>query len=164
MRTRTLVAISACTVTAWTVVGVGYAAAASAPSSMAPVTDESSITVLAQPDDDQLTPQSPGSPSGTSSEVEYTPPPTGGVRWDEFGGDPTDAPTDMRSFVNAVLGWMKTLAGIAGVLGLLTVAGLMIIGLRGRSEAARKAFDGVWPVLLGTLFAGSAYTITSLFT
>ncbi|UDH01778.1 hypothetical protein [Rhodococcus opacus] len=90
-------------------------------------------------------------------------PATGGVQWEEFGGDPADAPTDLNSFIDSTLGWLKTIALFAGVLGLLIVACLMVIGIRGRSEVAKKAMEGVFPVLLGTVFAGSAYVLVGIF-
>lgn len=163
MRTRNLAATSACAAAAWVIVGAGYAAAET-PASTAQATSESSITILAQQDDDQLTPQSPGSPDGQTGGLEQEKTPkTGGVRWEEFGGDPADAPKDMDSFITDILGWLKTIAGIAAVIGVLVVASLMVIGLRGRSEAAKKALDGLWPIVLGTIIAGSAYTVVSIF-
>ncbi|NKS68218.1 hypothetical protein GS584_02915, partial [Rhodococcus hoagii] len=59
MRTRNLSATSACVAAAWVLVGAGYAAAET-PAPTAQAISESSLTILAQQDDDQLTPQSPG--------------------------------------------------------------------------------------------------------
>jgi hypothetical protein len=85
------------------------------------------------------------------------------VQWDQFGGDPADAPEDLDSFVDSVIGWLKTIAGAAAVIGVLIVASLMVIGIRGRSEAAKKALDGLPAVLLATTIAGSAWTVISIF-
>lgn len=141
--------VAACVIT-----GTGSVAAT-------PATDVGGSIILAQDDGEQLTPQSPGAPSLTTGESEYRAPQTGGVRWEDFGGDPADAPDDLDSFISTTLGWLKTIAAAAGLLGLIAIATLMMIGLRGRSEAARKAMDGVPAVLLATIIAGSAWTIVN---
>ncbi len=89
---------------------------------------------------------------------------TGGVRWDEFGGTSDEAPQDLDSFIDTTLGWLKTLTGYAGVLGVLIVAALMVIGIKGRSEAAKKAVDGLPAVVVATIISGAAYTFIRLFT
>lgn len=126
-----------------------------------PAADIGGPIILAQDDGEQLTPQNPGAPSVTTGESEHQAPQTGGVRWEDFGGDPANAPDDLDSFISTTLGWLKTIAAVAGILGLITIATLMVIGLRGRSEAARKAMDGVPAVLLATILAGSAWTIVN---
>ncbi len=107
--------------------------------------------------------QFPGNSSGSSeSEVPIKPAKTGAPDWNRFGGDPADAPGDMNSFVTDVLGWMRTAAVIAGVLGLLTIAMMLIIGLRWRSEQSRRALESLPAVLLATVISGSAATILSM--
>lgn len=99
---------------------------------------------------------------GEESEVPIRPPKTGAPDWNRFGGDPVDAPRDLNSFVTAVLGWMRTASLIAGVLGVLTIAGMLVVGLRWRSEQSRRALDALPVVLLGTVISGSAATVLSM--
>ncbi len=68
----------------------------------------------------------------------------------------------MDSFVTDVLGWMRTAAIIAGVLGLLTIAAMLMVGLRWRSEQSRRALESLPAVLLATVISGSAATILSM--
>lgn len=110
----------------------------------------------------QLSPQSPGGGGGTE-QIPVRDPATGGVRWDQFGGDPAEAPQDMDGFFESTLGWLRTFCAVAGVLGVLCCAFLTAIGFRGRSEAAKKALVSLPSVLLGTCMAGSAAAILTVF-
>ncbi|WP_216892148.1 hypothetical protein [Nocardia alni] len=103
-----------------------------------------------------------GGTGGGESEVPIEPAKTGAPDWNRFGGDPAGAPRDMNSFVTDVLGWMRTAAVIAGVLGLLTIAAMLVIGSRWRSEQSRRALDSLPAVLLATVISGSAATILSM--
>lgn len=108
-------------------------------------------------------PQLPDNKTGSgASEVPIKPAKTGAPDWNRFGGDPADAPSDMDSFVTDVLGWMRTAAIIAGVLGLLTIAAMLMVGLRWRSEQSRRALESLPAVLLATVISGSAATILSM--
>lgn len=109
----------------------------------------------------QLSPQSPGG-GGSGEQIPIGDAPTGGVRWDQFGGDPAGAPQNLDSFIDTTLGWLRTIAGFSGVLGLLICAALTFIGIRGRSEGAKKAMHSVPFVLAGTVLAGSATAILTV--
>jgi hypothetical protein len=114
----------------------------------------STLTPLTQP---------PRNNTGSGeSEVPIEPPKTGAPNWNQFGGDPADAPHDMNSFVTDVLGWMRTTAVIAGILGLLTIAVMLVVGMRWRSEQSRRALESLPAVLLATVISGSAATILSM--
>ncbi|GGK68764.1 hypothetical protein [Nocardia camponoti] len=106
----------------------------------------------------QLSPQSPGG-GGSGEQIPVRDPKTGGVRWDQFGGDPAGAATDLDSFIDQILGWLQTFAAYAGVLGVVICAALTVIGIRGRSDAAKKAMTSLPYVLGGTVLAGSTATI-----
>ncbi|AXK89967.1 hypothetical protein SAMN05421776_11327 [Nocardia farcinica] len=110
----------------------------------------------------QLSPQSPGG-GGSGEQIPIQDPKTGGVQWDKFGGDPANAPEDLDSFIAAALGWLRTLALACAVGGVLITAGVLMVGIRGRSEQAKKALHSL-PVVLGaTVLSGSAYTVIHVF-
>lgn len=90
-------------------------------------------------------------------------PPTGGVQWDQFGGNPADAPADLDNFITDVLGWMKTLTLYFAVLGALASVAVIVIGMRGRSQVAKKGLEGLPAVLLGTVIASSTTAILGIF-
>lgn len=169
MRRRIIAALPALAAAAWIIGGTGINAADA-------VTPAASLSVVAHqveslhrqpapaaPTTEQLTPESPGAPSSGGSDIGITAPKTGGVRWDEFGGSADEAPEDLDSFIDSVLGWLKTIAAVAGVLGILTCASLMAIGMKGRSEAARKALEGLPVILLATVIAGASWTVVTVF-
>ncbi|MFD6463980.1 hypothetical protein [Streptomyces roseolus] len=85
------------------------------------------------------------------------------MQWNKFGGDPANAPTDLDSFINDVLGWLRTLALLCAVAGVLIIASTLTVGIRGRSEQAKKALEKFPIVLAATVMSGSAYTILTMF-
>ena len=89
--------------------------------------------------------------------------PTGGVGWDQFGGNPADAPADLDSFITDVLGWMKTLSLYFAVLGALACVAVIVIGIRGRSQVAKKGLEGLPAVLLAVTMASGAAAILGMF-
>ncbi|MBC7300097.1 MULTISPECIES: hypothetical protein [Nocardia] len=119
-------------------------------------------TAPAPPTSQQLSPQSPGG-GGTGEQIPIRDPTTGGVRWDRFGGDPADAPEDLDSFIADSLGWMRTLALACAVGGVLITAAVLMVGIRGRSEQAKKALHSLPVVLVATVLSGSAYTVINAF-
>lgn len=64
---------------------------------------------------------------------------------------------------NKLVGWSKTIFGIAALLGLMATAGLMIVGLRGRSEIAKNAMGQLPYSILALVLFGSAYTLIESF-
>lgn len=131
--------------------GVAYAQPAPAPApSPAPTTE-------------QLSPQNPGGTTPGVDEVPIQEPKTGGVQWDQFGGNPTDAPKDLDSFVDDILGYLRTFTLYAAAMGVLIVAGALMIGIRGRSEHSKRALETLPAVLIGTVIAGAAGTVLSMF-
>jgi hypothetical protein len=145
--------IAGATVAAVLTVAAAAGASAQPPTSPSPVPPAST---------QQLTPQNPGG-AGNTEQIPVKDPKTGGVRWDQFGGDPADAPQNLDSFIDDVLGWMRTGAGITAVLGVLVSAGLIVIGIRGRSEQAKRAMTTLPVVFGGTVLSASAATILSIF-
>ncbi|PXX53893.1 hypothetical protein DFR70_12614 [Nocardia tenerifensis] len=113
------------------------------------------------PPSQQLSPQSPG--GGSGEQIPIRDPKTGGVQWDKFGGDPAEAPADLDAFITDALGWLRTLALVCAVAGMLILAAALIVGIRGRSEQAKKALEK-FPLVLGaTVMSGSAYTVLMIF-
>ncbi|WP_280402951.1 hypothetical protein [Nocardia brasiliensis] len=110
----------------------------------------------------QLSPQSPGG-GGSGEQIPIRDPKTGGVQWDKFGGDPANAPADLDTFINDALGWLRTLSLVCSVAGVLIIAATLTVGIRGRSEQAKKALEK-FPIVLGaTVMSGSAYTVLMIF-
>ena len=109
----------------------------------------------------QLSPQSPGGGSGEQIPIREAP--TGGVQWERFGGDPSDAPADLDSFIVDAIGWLRTLTLICAVGGVLIIAATLTVGIRGRSEQAKTALKKFPIVLAATVMSGSAYTVISMF-
>jgi hypothetical protein len=109
-----------------------------------------------------LFPRGQNNKDGGDSEVPIQPAKTGTPDWNKFGGDPADAPHDLNSFVISVLGWMRTAALLAGLLGLVTIGGMLAVGLRWRSEQSRRALESLPAVLLATVISGSAATILTM--
>ncbi|MGV9679138.1 hypothetical protein ACWDSJ_27985 [Nocardia sp. NPDC003482] len=110
----------------------------------------------------QVSPQSPGG-AGPGEQIPIRQPATGGVQWDRFGGDGTNAPHDLDSFITDVIGWLRTLALVCAMAGALITAALLIAGVRGRSDQAKRALERFPTVLAATVMAGSAYTIIMIF-
>lgn len=119
-------------------------------------------TTPAPPTSQQLSPQSPGG-GGAGEQIPIRDPATGGVQWDRFGGDPAEAPVDLDSFISDSLGWMLTLALACAVGGVLITAAVLMVGIRGRSEQAKKALHSLPVVLVATVLSGSAYTVINAF-
>lgn len=129
--------------------GAAYAQPAPAPS--------------ASPTTEQLSPQNPGGTTPGVDEIPIQDPETGGVQWSQFGGNPTDAPDDLDSFVDDILGYLRTITLYAAAMGVLIAAGALMIGIRGRSEHSKRALETLPAVLIGTVMAGAAGTILSMF-
>jgi len=69
---------------------------------------------------------------------------------------PAQAPPGLDKFTNQVLGWLKWGCGIAAIGGLLAVAIMMGIGVRGRSDTAKNALSHAPWVFGAAALAGSA--------
>lgn len=69
---------------------------------------------------------------------------------DDLNPDP-EAPPGMQEVADQFLSWGKWIILVAGVLGMLICAGMMIIGRRNRSATAVDGAAGV-PWVLGGLF------------
>jgi hydrogenase/urease accessory protein HupE len=66
------------------------------------------------------------------------------------------APPGLEGFTNKILGWLKWACGVASVVGLLSVAIMMGVGVRGRSTAAKDALSHAPWVFAATALTGSA--------
>jgi hypothetical protein len=66
------------------------------------------------------------------------------------------APPGLENFTNEILGWLKWACGVASVVGLLAVALMMGVGVRGRSTAAKDALSHAPWVFGATALTGSA--------
>ena len=69
---------------------------------------------------------------------------------------PAQAPPGLDKFTNQILGWLKWGCGIAAIGGLLAVAIMMGIGVRGRSDTAKNALSHAPWVFGAAALAGSA--------
>jgi hydrogenase/urease accessory protein HupE len=65
-------------------------------------------------------------------------------------------PPGLEGFTNKILGWLKWACGVASVVGLLSVAIMMGVGVRGRSTAAKDALSHAPWVFAATALTGSA--------
>ncbi len=75
------------------------------------------------------------------------------------GGVPNPAPVappGLEKFSNQILGWLKWACGLAAIGGLLAVAIMMVIGVRGRSDTAKNALSHAPWVFGAAALAGSA--------
>lgn len=66
------------------------------------------------------------------------------------------APPGVDGFVTMILGWLKWATGLACIAGLLCVAIMMGIGIRGRSETAKNALSHAPWVFGAAILSGSA--------
>lgn len=65
--------------------------------------------------------------------------------------------TNIENFASTLIGWMKWVALIGGVLGLLISAGMLVVGRRNRNAMASDGMvGGVW-VIGGVSLAAVAY-------
>jgi hypothetical protein len=76
---------------------------------------------------------------------------------------PPAAPPGLEGFATQVLGWMKWLVLVAGVVGLLVCALLVIVGRRNRSATAYEGMIGSAWVLGGLAMASSAAVLVGVF-
>jgi hypothetical protein len=76
---------------------------------------------------------------------------------------PPAAPPGLEGFATQVLGWMKWLVLVAGVVGLLVCALLVIVGRRNRSATAYEGMVGSAWVLGGLALASSAALLVGVF-
>ncbi len=75
------------------------------------------------------------------------------------GGVPNPAPVappGLDKFSNQILGWLKWGCGLAAIAGLLAVAIMMGVGVRGRSDTAKNALSHAPWVFGAAALAGSA--------
>lgn len=138
--------------------GAGTAGAvpeSAAPSSAAPSSSGAPTSDPAAP------PADSGSGDG-STDIPAGTPRQGTVHWEQFGGGTTDAPTDLESFSNTMVGYALTGFGAAAVIGTLCVFLMMIVGFRGRSQVAKLAAEqSIW-VWIAVMIVGSFSTIGGL--
>jgi len=69
---------------------------------------------------------------------------------------PAQPPPGLDTFTTKVLGWLKWGTGIAAMGGLLAVAVMMGVGIRGRSDTAKNAMSHAPWVFGAAALAGSA--------
>lgn len=110
----------------------------------------------------QLSPINPGTP-GQEGNVDLRAPRTGGVQWDQFGGNADDAPTNLPNFIDSMIAWGKTIGLFLAMFAGLSCLFLVVIGIRGRSEVAKVGLRGLIPVFGGAAMIGLAATIAIVF-
>ena len=105
-----------------------------------------------------------GADSAESSgdEIKYGTPKEGQLNWEEFGGDADDAPKTLDEFSDFVIGTLLTGFGIVAVMSGMTVCGLMIVGVRGRSTVAKTALESSIWLWVGLFIGGSFSSIGGL--
>ncbi|AVH20158.1 hypothetical protein [Nocardia cyriacigeorgica] len=74
-----------------------------------------------------------------------------------------ELPGELGIRVNDVLGYAKTICYALAFGGLLAVAGMLFIGLRGRSDTAKNALGHLPMVILGVVITGGAGGIIQAF-
>lgn len=121
-----------------------------------PSTDPSAPPASGAPTSDPAAPPAEdSSSSGTGEEIKSGTPKQGTIHWEQFGGDRSDAPKDLESFSDMMVGYALTGFGIAAVIGGLIVCGAMIVGFRGRSQLAKLALEqSIW-IYLAAMIVGS---------
>lgn len=76
---------------------------------------------------------------------------------------PKPLPGKLGARLNDVISWAKTLTLALAVLGTLASAGMLVIGLRGRSDTAKNALGHLPFVLLGTVLSGGSAALIQAF-
>ncbi|MFC4945837.1 hypothetical protein [Pseudonocardia sp. GCM10023141] len=76
---------------------------------------------------------------------------------------PPAAPPGLESLANQLLGWLKWGVLVAGVLGILVCAVMIIIGRRNRSATAYEGLVGSAWILAGLALASVAAVIVGAF-
>ncbi|BAD60672.1 hypothetical protein [Nocardia farcinica] len=74
-----------------------------------------------------------------------------------------ELPGELGNRVNDVLGYAKTICYALAFGGLLAVAGMLFVGLRGRSDTAKNALGHLPMVILGVVITGGAGGIIQAF-
>ncbi len=69
---------------------------------------------------------------------------------------PSSPPPGLDGFTNKILGWLKWGCGVASIGGLLAVAIMMGVGIRGRSDTAKNALSHAPWVFAAAALTGSA--------
>ena len=101
-------------------------------------------------------------PGDTSAEIPAGTPKQGTIHWEQFGSGQDDAPQDLQSFSNTIIGYALTAFGAAAVISTLCIFMMMIVGFRGRSQVAKLAAEqSVW-VWVAVMIVGSFSTLGGL--
>ncbi|AXK89968.1 hypothetical protein SAMN05421776_11326 [Nocardia farcinica] len=74
-----------------------------------------------------------------------------------------ELPGELGNRIDTVLGYGKTICYALAFGGLLAVAGMLFIGLRGRSDTAKNALGHLPMVILGVVITGGAGGIIQAF-
>ena len=120
-----------------------------------PSTDPSAPPASGAPTSDPAAPPAEDSTGGTGEEIKSGTPKQGTIHWEQFGGDRSDAPKDLESFSDMMVGYALTGFGIAAVVGGLIVCAAMMAGFRGRSQVARLALEqSIW-LYVAAMIVGS---------
>lgn len=78
--------------------------------------------------------------------------------------DPAPAPPPgLKSFGNNLISWLKWGVLVAGIIGILFSAGMVIVGKRRGGEMRTEGFLGVGYGLAGLAIASSAATLVGVF-
>lgn len=79
--------------------------------------------------------------------------------------DPPAAPPPgkLQEFVNTVLGWMKWFLLVAGVIGLLICAGMIILGRRQRNAVATEGLISIAYVIGGLALVAATTGVVGAF-
>lgn len=72
-------------------------------------------------------------------------------------------PGKLGSRMEDVIGWFKTVCFGLAMIGVLSVASMMFVGLRGRSDTAKNALGHLPLVILGTILTGGAAGLIEAF-
>jgi hypothetical protein len=72
-------------------------------------------------------------------------------------------PPGLSEPIDTILGWVKWGAMIAGTIGLMVCAVMMMVGRRGRSSSAAEGAAGIPWVLLGLMLASASPVIVGMF-
>ena len=131
----------------------GIAAADPTPSIPAPSIPSAGPSAGADPSADS------GTDSGGPDEIKYGTADQGQIHWERFGGSDHDSAGTLDQFAADILGYAMTGFGIAAVLGGTVVCGLMIAGVRGRSQVAKTALESSIWIWVALLIAGSVSSI-----
>lgn len=134
----------------------GIASADPTPSIPAPSIPSAGPSAGADPSADS------GTDSGGPDEIKYGTADQGQIHWERFGGSDHDSAGTLDQFAADILGYAMTGFGIAAVLGGTVVCGLMIVGVRGRSQVAKTALESSIWIWVGLLLVGSVSSICGL--